>query len=52
MGTDQTMAAACPACGGEMKFDPTEGKLKCEYCASLFTPEEVDAFWKEKEAKA
>lgn len=52
MGTDQTMAAACPACGGEMKFDPTEGKLKCEYCTSLFTPEEVDAFWKEKEAKA
>ncbi|MBQ6442263.1 MAG: hypothetical protein IJJ13_06720 [Lachnospiraceae bacterium] len=52
MGTDQTMAAACPACGGEMKFDPVSSKLKCEFCASLFTPEEVDAYWKEKEKAA
>ena len=52
MGSDQTMAAACPACGGEMKFDPVTSKLKCEYCASTYTPEEVDAFWKEKEKSA
>lgn len=52
MGDHQTMAASCPACGGEMKFDPVSGKLKCEYCASLYTAEEVEEFWKEKEQQA
>lgn len=46
----KTMASACPACGGRMVFDPTSGKLKCEFCDSLFAPEDVDASWKEKEA--
>ena len=52
MADNQTMASSCPACGGEMKFDPTSGKLKCEYCASMYTAEEVEAFWKEKEQQA
>lgn len=47
----KTMASACPACGGRMVFDPASGKLKCEFCDSLYAPEEVDASWKEKEEK-
>lgn len=33
----------CVACGGPMAFDPASGKLKCEYCDSLYTVEEVKA---------
>lgn len=47
----KTMASACPACGGQMVFDPESGKLKCAFCDSLFSPEEVEAAWKEKEEK-
>lgn len=50
--TGSTMAATCPACGGTLQFDPTTGKLKCEYCGSTYTPEEAEAAWKEKEKNA
>lgn len=33
----------CPNCDGELLFDPARGKYKCEYCASLFSQEELDA---------
>ena len=46
-----TMASSCPACGGAMVFDPTIGKLKCDFCGSAYTPEEMEAAWKEKAAK-
>ena len=45
------MAMECPRCGGEMQFDPTLGKLKCIYCDSAFTAEEVEAIFAEKEKK-
>ena len=32
----------CPNCGGPLRFDPETQKLKCEYCDSLFTQEDVD----------
>ena len=48
----KTMASKCPACGGGMVFDPTTGNLKCEYCGSAYTPEEVEAFWREREQDA
>ncbi len=48
----KTMASTCPACGGGMVFDPTLGKLKCEFCSSEYTPEEVEAAWKEREKNA
>lgn len=32
----------CPNCGGELSFDPESQKLKCEYCVSLFSKEEVE----------
>ena len=39
--TEQVTEYICPACGGPMKFDPESGKVKCEYCASLYTIEEA-----------
>ncbi len=42
----------CPNCGGPLRFDPTEQKLKCEYCDSLFTEEEVEQFYKPSEEAA
>ena len=33
----------CPNCDGELIFDPSSGKYKCEYCFSLFSQEELDA---------
>lgn len=33
----------CPNCGGDLQFDPTSQKFKCEYCASEFSKEEVEA---------
>ncbi len=47
----KTMASGCPACGGQMVFDPETGKLKCEFCGSVFSTEEIEAAWKEKEEK-
>ncbi len=34
----------CPNCGGELVFDPTTQKYKCEYCFSDFTQEELEVF--------
>lgn len=42
----------CPNCGGPLRFDPATQKLKCEYCESLFTQEEVDQFYRAKEEAA
>lgn len=38
----------CIACGGPMAFDAASGKLKCEYCDSLYTVEEVKARYAEE----
>jgi len=32
----------CPACGGNMHFDPASGMLKCEYCDSSINFERLD----------
>ena len=37
----------CPNCGGELSFDPESQKLKCEYCVSLFSKEEVEELFKD-----
>lgn len=34
----------CPNCDAVLKFDPSIGKWKCEYCASIFSLEEVNNF--------
>ncbi len=42
----------CPNCGGPLRFDPKEQKLKCEYCDSLFTQEDVEQFYRPSEQAA
>lgn len=31
----------CPNCGAELKFDAKSKKVTCEYCKSIFNPEEL-----------
>ena len=33
----------CPNCDGELIFDPSTQKYKCEYCFSLFSQQELDS---------
>ncbi|MBR5502301.1 MAG: hypothetical protein IKV55_04635, partial [Oscillospiraceae bacterium] len=42
----------CPACTGPLQFDPESGKLRCEYCSSSFTQQEIEAHYAAKDAKA
>ncbi len=42
----------CINCSGPLHFDETIGKLKCDYCDSTFTIEEVEEFYKDKEEAA
>ena len=32
----------CPACTGPPRFDEQEGKLRCDYCDSCYTVQEVE----------
>ncbi|MCR4909210.1 MAG: hypothetical protein K5985_10310 [Lachnospiraceae bacterium] len=49
---NEALAYSCPSCGGALRFDPETGKLKCDFCESLFTTEEVEKRFGEKEATA
>ncbi len=51
MADHSLLAYSCPDCGGSMVFNPGEGKLQCEYCDSLFTREEVEKYFSEKEQR-
>ena len=42
----------CPACTGPLHFDGASGKLKCDYCDSSFTVEEIEALYADEEKKA
>lgn len=42
----------CPACGGHLSFSAEKGNLTCEYCDSVFTAEELAAFYEAKQQKA
>ena len=37
-----TISFKCPNCGGDLVFDPSTGKYKCEFCLSLFTQAELE----------
>ncbi|MBQ0059352.1 MAG: hypothetical protein KBS83_05270, partial [Lachnospiraceae bacterium] len=41
----------CKRCGAELYFDPTMGKLHCEYCDSTFDPSEFPDETAEGEGK-
>lgn len=49
--TNQAQAYNCISCGAPVHFDPTSGKLKCDYCDSLYTPEEIEEYFKNKESE-
>lgn len=38
----------CPACSGPMSFDPVSGKMKCDYCDSIYSIEEAKSFVAER----
>ena len=42
----------CPACTGPLHFDGKLGKLKCDYCGSTYTVEEVKEFYDSKNKAA
>ena len=42
----------CPACTGPLHFDEETGKLRCDYCEGTFTPEEIEAAYADKNARA
>lgn len=48
---DERKNFPCKNCGGELLFDPSSSKMKCQYCGSLFEIEEDKSFNPEKEEK-
>lgn len=42
---NETFNYQCPACTGPLHFDGETGKLKCDYCDSLYTVEEMEALY-------
>ena len=42
----------CPSCTGPLEYSAATGKLECEYCMSSFTPEEIEAFYAQKNEQA
>ena len=48
----ETTTYQCPNCNGRLLFNSELGKLKCEFCDSVFTPEEVEAIYAERQANA
>ncbi len=47
-----TTTYQCPNCNGRLVFDGSEGKLRCEFCSSLFTPQEIEALYAAKQEQA
>ena len=48
----ETTTYQCPNCNGRLRFAGDLGKLKCEFCESEFTPEEVERIFAERQEKA
>lgn len=42
----------CPACTGPLNFSPETGKVACEFCGSSYELAEIEALYREKDAKA
>ena len=49
---DQVTNYQCPACTGPLRFDGKTGQLKCDYCGSYFTVQEVEKLYAAKNASA
>lgn len=48
----ETTNYQCPNCGGQLAYVGATGMLHCEFCESDFTPEQVEAIYAERQAKA
>ena len=48
----ETTNYQCPACGGPVHFVGSTGKVQCDYCDSIYTPEEIEALYAAKQAAA
>ena len=49
---DQVTTYQCPACTGPLHFDGKLGKLKCDYCGSTFSVEEIEKLFAAKNEAA
>ena len=47
----KTVNYKCPSCGGPLHFDSASGKLKCDYCLSSYTPDEIAVMYGDKKEK-
>lgn len=45
----ETTTYQCPNCSGKLAFDGSIGKLRCEFCDSTFTAEEVEQLYAAKQ---
>ena len=48
----ETTNYQCPNCNGRLRYNGELGQLQCEFCESTFTPQEIEAMYAEKQAKA
>ena len=48
----ETTTYQCPNCNGRLHFDSALGKLRCEFCDSTFTAQEVEELYAAKQQKA
>ena len=44
----ETVNYKCPSCGGPLHFDSATGKLKCDYCLSVYKPDEIAKMYGDK----
>ena len=44
----KTVNYKCPSCGGPLHFDSASGKLKCDYCLSSYTPDEISKMYSDE----
>lgn len=42
----------CPNCQGRLSFDGDSGQLKCEFCESAFSPQDIEELYAQKQAQA
>lgn len=48
----QTTNYQCPSCTGPLHFDSESGQMKCDYCGSIYSVEEIDALYGAKNKAA
>lgn len=42
----------CPGCTAPLRFSPEQGKVVCDYCESTYDASEIEALYREKDARA